>query len=210
MSAKDNLRVIHTVDGATHTNLYGKARISSKDIGLISLTTGEIVMADPTRRFQIEDFTRKAFSRRVEPGIYPVTAYIAHSQRDQRLAFAEIRFSNQKPSSYIAAKSIYDTEKKRRGFCGYLVNDCRTGFMDAEVFRKVCALPRFSSSEDLIDFDDPEEDYSDKVPCKIGSAKDGTPTAAMFSVHNGVYYWYWGKDRKGNLCTLTADFFTYT
>lgn len=69
MSAKDNLRVIHTVDGATLTNLYGKARISSKDIGLISLTTGKIVMADPTRRFQIEDFTRKAFSRKVEPGI---------------------------------------------------------------------------------------------------------------------------------------------
>ena len=26
---------------------------------------------------------------------------------------------------------------------------------------------------------------------------------------SGVYYWYWGKDKKGGICCLTADFFTY-
>ena len=210
MSAKDNLRVIHTVDGATLTNLYGKAMISRKDVGLISLSTGEIVMANPRRDYHIADFKRKAFSRNVEPGIYPVTVYIAHSKRDQRLAFAEIRFSDQKPVSYVAAKSIYDVEKNRLGFCGYFVDGYCTGFMDAELFRKVCALPACSMAEDLLSFDEPEKDYSNIVPCKIGSTKDGTPLATMFPVQSGVYYWYWGKDRKGNPCTLTADFFTYT
>ena len=48
MDAQDNLKIIHTVDGASLQNRYGKSVIQSHDIGLISLPTGEIVMADPT------------------------------------------------------------------------------------------------------------------------------------------------------------------
>lgn len=56
MDARNNLKIIHTVDGAILQNRYGKAVIRSHDIGLISLPTGEIVMADPTLRFEIADF----------------------------------------------------------------------------------------------------------------------------------------------------------
>lgn len=50
MDAQDNLKIIHTVDGTSLQNRYGKSVIQSHDIGLISLPTGEIVMADPTLR----------------------------------------------------------------------------------------------------------------------------------------------------------------
>ena len=67
MDAQDNLKIIHTVDGASLQNRYGKSVIQSHDIGLISLPTGEIVMADPTLRFEIADFKRKAFQQRSVP-----------------------------------------------------------------------------------------------------------------------------------------------
>lgn len=63
MDAQDNLKIIHTVDGTSLQNRYGKSVIQSHDIGLISLPTGEIVMADPTLRFEIADFKRKAFQQ---------------------------------------------------------------------------------------------------------------------------------------------------
>ena len=72
MDAQDNLKIIHTVDGASLQNRYGKSVIQSHDIGLISLPTGEIVMADPTLRFEIADFKRQALQQKVRPGMYPV------------------------------------------------------------------------------------------------------------------------------------------
>ena len=75
MDARNNLKIIHTVDGAILQNRYGKAVIRSHDIGLISLPTGEIMMADPTLRFEIADFKRKAFQQKVSPGI----SYILYS-----------------------------------------------------------------------------------------------------------------------------------
>ena len=41
MDAQDNLKIIHTVDGTSLQNRYGKSVIQSHDIGLISLPTGE-------------------------------------------------------------------------------------------------------------------------------------------------------------------------
>ena len=66
MDARNNLKIIHTVDGAILQNRYGKAVIRSHDIGLISLPTGEIVMADPTLRFEIaEGISAKGLSRHI-------------------------------------------------------------------------------------------------------------------------------------------------
>ena len=141
MDARNNLKIIHTVDGAILQNRYGKAVIRSHDIGLISLPTGEIVMADPTLRFEIADFKRKAFQQKVSPGIYPVFAYSAHAGEDRTLAFAEIRFTDQPPVTFTAAKTICDAEQSSRRNCGYVVNESTTGLMDGRFFRSpVCAL----------------------------------------------------------------------
>lgn len=211
MSAKDHLAIIHAVDGATIQNSFGKAKITSTVIGLLNLPTGEIVMADPTRRFGVEDFTRKAFSRKVSPGIYPVVVYTAQTAGDRVLAFAEIRISNEAPSSFVAAKTLYDEEKKRKGFCGYVVNDSTTGFMDAQVFKTICGYPRFYPMYRLLDLSDAAEHNKNALGfrCAVGDSEDGSLSVSLFSVPSGVYYWYWGKDRKGKICCLIADFFTH-
>ena len=138
MNVQDNLKIIHTLDGAVLSNRYSKSIITSHDIGLISIPTGEIVMADPTRQFEIADFKRKAFQQRVQPGIYSVIAYSARSQNDCLLAFAEIRFTDQTPVTFSTAKTILDAEQSRRRYCGYVVDDAATGFMDGQFFRDAC------------------------------------------------------------------------
>ena len=47
------------------------------------------------------------------------------------------------------------------------------------------------------------------INCAAGIAPNGDYSAALFTVPSGVYYWYWGKGQKGEICCLTADFFTY-
>ena len=138
MDAQDNLKIIHTVDGASLQNRYGKSVIQIHDIGLISLPTGEIVMADPTLRFEIADFKRKAFQQKVRPGMYPVFAYTAHSDGDCVLAFAEICFTDRPPVTFTAAKTLWDTERSRRRNCGYVVSESTTGFMDGQYFKDAC------------------------------------------------------------------------
>ena len=155
MDAQDNLKIIHTVDGTSLQNRYGKSVIQSHDIGLISLPTGEIVMADPTLRFEIADFKRKAFQQKVRPGMYPVFAYTAHSDRDCVLAFAEICFTDRPPVTFKAAKTLWDTERSRRRNCGYVVSESTTGFMDGQYFKDACMKSEFSDLEHEMVLDEP-------------------------------------------------------
>ena len=156
MDAQDNLKIIHTVDGTSLQNRYGKSVIQSHDIGLISLPTGEIVMADPTLRFEIADFKRKAFQQKVRPGMYPVFAYTAHSDRDCVLAFAEICFTDRPPVTFKAAKTLWDTERSRRRNCGYVVSESTTGFMDGQYFKDACMKSEFSDLEHEMVLDEGE------------------------------------------------------
>ena len=211
MDAQNNLKIIHTVDGASLQNRYGKAVIRSHDVGLISLPTGEIVMADPTIEFEIGDAKRKAFQQKVPPGIYPVFAYSAHAGRESVLAFAEIRFTDQPPVTFTAAKTIWDVEQSRRRNCGYIVNESTTGFMDGRFFRESCMRDNSSAVDYEAAFDELLEENRERwgINCAAGISPDGDYSAALFTVPSGVYYWYWGKDKKGGICCLTADFFTY-
>ena len=211
MDAQDNLKIIHTVDGASLQNRYGKSVIQIHDIGLISLPTGEIVMADPTLRFEIADFKRKAFQQKVRPGMYPVFAYTAHSDRDCVLAFAEICFTDRPPVTFTAAKTLWDTERSRRRNCGYVVSESTTGFMDGQYFKDACMKSEFSDLEHEMVLDEILDENQERwgIRCAAGISPDGSYSAALFTVPSGVYYWYWGKDQKGEICCLVADFFTY-
>lgn len=211
MAAKDNLTTIHAVDGAILSNQLGKAVIRSETIGLLNLPTGEIVMADPTRRFGVEDYKRKAFYQKVNPGFYPVVVYSAQCGADRSIAFAEIRFSNDTPVSFVVAKTICDTEIPRRGFCGYVVNDGTTGFMDADTFKKICSIPKFGTHRLLNLFDDAIEENEENLGlrCAVSTAENGELSAALLSAPSGIHYWFWGKDRKNKICCLIADFFSH-
>lgn len=211
MDARNNLEIIHTaVDGAILRNRYGRAVIRQHDIGLISLPTGEIVMADPSLRHDIADFKRVALHQKVSPGIYPVFAYSAHSGDDCSLAFAEICFADQQPVDFIAAKTILDAEQSSRRYCGYVANGA-TGCTDARFFKDACIHPKSSEWNYDLTLDDALSENREQLglSCAAGISPNGDYSAAIFTVPSGVYYWYWGKDKKGDICCLTADFFTY-
>ena len=108
----DNLVAIHKVDGALLTNSHGIYHITRKDIGLLKLRSGQIMIADPLVRYRAEDFARKALAVTVKPGIYSVEVYMAGSSDDCFLAFASIRFRNNTPVAFAPAKTAYDLEHK--------------------------------------------------------------------------------------------------
>lgn len=205
----DNLITINKVDGAILSSRYGTYHITRKDIGLLKLNSGQIVVADPLLMYRSEDFARKALSITVRPGVYSVELYTASDEEDSFPAFSCIRFNNNTPVKFTAAKTIHDQEQKRKPPYRYVVEECRTGFMDAEVFHTSCKLPKRMCIDYLIDFDE-DENEDTEFRCVVGSSEDGELTAALFTImKSGVYYWYWGKDCNGEICCLFADFFTY-
>lgn len=203
----DNLYLVDSIDGARITNSYGTFRTSRKNIGLLRLNSGQIIIADPLTKYQLEDMDRRTLSIAVEPGNYPVEIYMADDGEDCFPAFAGVRFNDNSPVEFIAAKTVHDQKQSRRPPYRYVVNECRTGFVDAYVFRRICSLPKYALPDNLIDFDDTEDNG---YRCVVGCSEDGELTAALVTVRkSGVYYWYWGKDRDGAICCLMADFFTY-
>lgn len=66
---------------------------------------------------------------------------MAGSSDDCFLAFAGIRFRNNTPVTFVPAKTVYDLEHKRRPPFRYVVEDCRTGFMDAMFFTLSVPFP---------------------------------------------------------------------
>lgn len=216
MGAKENLKAIHTMEGLTLRNAYDTAAVRGVDLGSLVFATGEIVMGDPERRYGMEDYKRKTFSEKVEPGAYPLIVYMAKTAKEDRIAFAEVRFSNKKPVRYVAAKSVYDVENNRKGACSYVVNDSQTGFMDGDIFKAICALPKRGNPSSVVCFDYFDDmvderllETAEELPYALGYSKDGTPSAVRLKAPSGKYYWYWGKDSSGRICCLVADFFSY-
>ena len=197
MDARNNLKIIHTVDGAILQNRYGKAVIRSHDIGLISLPTGEIVMADPTLRFEIADFKRKAFQQKVSPGI----SYILYSHiplMQERTAHLRLQRSVSQISPPLPSRQPRPYEST-------------TGLMDGRFFRESCMRSNSFELDYETALDELLEENLERwgINCAAGIAPNGDYSAALFTVPSGVYYWYWGKGQKGEICCLTADFFTY-
>lgn len=210
MNAKRNLKLIHTVEGVTLQNTYDTSKVSGIDIGEILLPSGEIVMCDPERRHTIEDLSRKTFSVKVPAGIYPVILYMATTEDTSRIAFAEIRFNSNKPVTFVSAKSVYDAQNSNRKRYGYIVHDNQTGLMDAEAFKANCSRPKGMHWKPVVSFNDWDDDERNAVlPYGIGHSRDDRLNAIRLEVPKGCYYWYWGKDYKGNITCLVGDFFSY-
>ena len=208
--ARFNLEKIHSVEGVFVRNAYDNAMVRGVDLGLLYLPSGQIIMADPERKHALADLSRKTFSESVPAGNYPVTVYMVKTETDERIGFAEVRFNHNLPIKYVKAISMYDSENMRRGPCGYIVHDCQTGIMDAEVFKINSNNPKRTNWHSIVDFDSwDESEEKENQPYSIGFSPDGQLNALRLEVQSGCYYWYWGKDKAGNICCLIADFFTY-
>lgn len=92
------------------------------------LPTGEIVAADG---FIME---RQPFTRRVRPGRYPVTIAIAAFATDERIAFAQVRFSDRPIARWeMALVGGQDVSTLQPGyFFGYAVDSGTGCFADPQ------------------------------------------------------------------------------
>lgn len=151
-----------------------------------------------------DQFDRRALEVTVEARIYPVEIYMASGSNDCFPAFASIRFCNNTPVSFVPAMTVHDQKHKRRPPFRYVVNECRTGFMDTDVFQATCGLPRYTRADNLLDFSDSEDD---EFPCVVECSDDGELPATLVIIRkSGVYDWHWGKDCNNRVCCLMADF----
>ena len=83
--------------------------------------------------------------------------------------------------------------------------------MDGRFFRESCMRSNSFELDYEAALDELLEENLERwgINCAAGIAPNGDYSAALFTVPSGVYYWYWGKGQKGEICCLTADFFTY-
>ena len=170
---KDNLKKLLSADKTILKNSFGTATVMKHFIGNLVLPTGRIIMCDPYEKYSLSDIDRKMFSRAVAPGEYPIWIYLAETESAITLAFAELRFSENSPTTFIAAKSQYDVDHHRIGYFGYPVS-YGTGFMDAQVFREICNLPWPQTADHLLDFDSPNVDNANVERLSdIGTSRDG-------------------------------------
>ena len=112
-----------------------KIKLSKKDIGLLSLSTGKIVACDPIVCGQLMEFTRT-----VNPGNYPVSVHIVCiGDVNTSVALASIKFSDKKPVKWeMALKEDQNAEELEDGYIfGYAVDAGTGGFMDKAVADKI-------------------------------------------------------------------------
>ena len=133
-----------------------KIKLSKKDIGLLSLSTGKIVACDPIVCGQLMEFTRM-----VNPGNYPVSVHIVCiGDVNTSVALASIKFSDKKPVKWeMALKEDQNAEELEDGYIfGYAVDAGTGGFMDKAVADKIGEIDMSNVLDDTL-FDDYDKPY---------------------------------------------------
>jgi len=166
----------------------------------IILPTGNLVGTDALW-IQNEPYLGK-----VHPGKYPVYLYIYHSHNDQRIAYAEIRFSNLNPVLFYLArtaknKHVVLTEKE---YVGFGVDTGTACFMDEAVAKHITRNSLIENSyyrrlRDLF-----EEDYNKAQITAAGA--QGNVVAFSSGYGDGSYGSYWCLDEQLELCSILTDF----
>lgn len=180
--------------------------LREQPLGMLHLATGKIVANDPLCLFEFEPFEKQ-----VPPGDYPVMLYVLHIGTDQRVAFAEVRFSEHVPVRFEPALVAGEDISKlgEDSFYGYGVDSGTGGFMDAQTCRQI---EQQNGKEDdiLLSMLDGALDetyvhtYSVANVCLPGT-KDNV-VAFSSGYGDGAYPSFWGLDKEGTICCLITDF----
>jgi hypothetical protein len=166
------------------------------------LPTGEIVAADG---FIME---RKPFTRRVRPGRYFVTIAIAALGGDERIAFAQVRFSDRPVARWeMALIAGQDVSTLQAGyFFGYPVDSGTGCFADPQAVELINGA------------NDPEMTFFNEASAEMDKAYRHTRSwvhietpkgsAALFSsgLGDGMYPSYFGLDETMEPAVLLTDF----
>lgn len=170
-------------------------------LGQLSLPSGRIVAADGFIMFGVKPFTRS-----VKAGSYPVTIAVALLDDDQRIAFAQIRFSGHRVARWeMAVTSGQDPSKlKPDEMYAYGVDSGTGSFADPgaqEVLSADDANKLVDAAmEQMKNVNEPTRDW-----VLIDTPKG---SAALFSSGwgDGGYASYFGLDDAGEPAALITDF----
>lgn len=185
--------------------------ITQQEIGTLFLPTGNIVATDPFCLSETE-----AFQKRVTPGNYKVVLHIHHIGDDCRVAFSEIRFSNNLAVSFELALTKQQAMQHSTApltddeYFGYAVDSATGSFMDKSTFDMLDTLTLeddsfFTEMGDIMD-----KSYIDTYSVGNISLPNSNHNLVAFSsgYGDGFFPSFWGYDENGILCNLITDFFT--
>jgi hypothetical protein len=170
-------------------------------LGQLSLPSGQIVAADGFIMDRIKPFTRS-----VKPGSYPMTVAVARLGNDQRIAFAQIRFSDRSVARWeMALTPGQDPAKLKAGEIYCFGVDSGTGsFADP-------------GAQEILSGRD-SDDVFDQATAEMKKVYEPTRdwvlidmpkgSAALFSSGwgDGRYASYFGLDEADNPVALMTDF----
>lgn len=108
--------------------------IDEQKIGDIEIKSGKIAVCDPLILFD-----NGAYTEKIDDGNYPVYVYYHQMLQDNRIAFAEVRFSEEMPIEFCIAHTIDQdiTKIADDEYFGFSSESGFGSFMDYEVCKKI-------------------------------------------------------------------------
>ncbi len=184
---------------------YGNVTLKLHNAGDLILSTGKIVACDPA-----VSTDTSPFSISVPPNKYPVVLGVAHYRNNQRVAYAMLKFSDEKPVRWEKSfPSDQDLASLKENESYYYPVDSATGcFMD------VAAAQVFVEKMDSDIYFDKISEEMDKTYVDTWSWANvclNPSTEAniiCFSTGDGdgAYASYFGVDNEGRALCLVTDF----
>jgi len=187
-----------------------EVKIYEQALGILNLPTGKIVANDPLTFFEYEPFATT-----VPIGKYPVFVHVScpYSSNDKRVAFAEIRFTENPPVRFELAllnelekASSLDTDND------YGVDSATGCFMDYETCMILKDKVDQHTGNDMIaesaELENALEETSTifSTANKFLSNTENNIVAFSSGFGDGGYFSYWGFDEKNEICCLITDF----
>lgn len=181
--------------------------LETQELGIIYLPTGKIIACDPCCFFEFEPF-----NKRVDPGTYPVSVYVANYEgEDKRVAFSVITFDDQQPDKFelclLEGQNL--GELKEEEFYGYGVDSGTGGFLDEETWKLIEGMGNDYQYEWLDDELSSSYVYTYSVANIKLPGKEHNIVAFSSGWGDGAYPSYWGI-RNGKICCLITDFLIIT
>lgn len=197
------------VDGLTVEGSGGRATLHHRHIGDLIVTSGAIVACDPEF---IEEDTVWPFVARVVLGRYPVILSIAHFTRDQRVAYATLRFREQQPVRWAVAtipEEAMSDEDEAGQIPAYGVDSGIGCFMDADAARVWARRinQAVSPNTEIVDAMDKNGiDTCSWAAISLAPETSANLIAFTAGAGDGGYASYVGYDAAGVMVCLVTDF----
>ena len=195
-----------SVTGLTEEALRERG-LTRRVLGTLPLPSGAVIATDP-----LVQPDRAPFTRRAEPGEYPVTLYLAQD----RVALAELRFADAAPARWeLALVEGQDVATLKAGeIFGYPVDAGLGCFMDSAMraamerreAQEQKRTPRYSNYFDDVLANELKDATQDGVMHR--PLPDEPAQVAVFSSGwgDGVYASYWSLDAGERPLRLVTDF----